>query len=70
MRRRSGGGGEVLFQESDAHPLGAAHRPQRGRRPGLALDHLGEQGQPHGDDFAVLGQPGDGLIQELALLLA
>ena len=39
-----------------------------GRRPGLALHHLGEQGQPHRDDLAVLGQPGDGLVEERLLL--
>ena len=35
---------------------------------GLALDHLGEEGQPHRDDPPVLGQPGDRLVEEGFLL--
>ena len=41
---------------------------KRRRGPGLPLDHLGEQGQPHRDDLAVLGQPGDRLVEERFLL--
>ena len=66
-RRCSGGavgGAEGLFEEGDADALGAADVLQGRRGPGLALDHLGEQRQPHRDDLAVLGQPGDRLIQE------
>ena len=32
---------------------------QCGRRPRLALHHLGKQRQPHGDDFAVFRKTGD-----------
>ena len=41
---------------------------KRRRGPRLPLDHLGEQRQPHRDDLAVLGQPGDGLVQEGVLV--
>ena len=68
MLRRGGRGGKGLFEEGHAHALGAADLPERGRRPGLALDHLGKQGQPHRDDLAILGQPGDGVIEEGLLL--
>ena len=59
---------EGLLEEGHAHAFGAADLPQRRRGPGLPLDHLGEQGQPHRDDLAVLGQPGDRLIQERLLV--
>ena len=62
-------GAEGLFQEGDADALGAADLAQGRRRPGLPLDHLGEQGQPHRDDLAVLGQPGDRLVEEGVLVL-
>src|SRR3954453_21050761 len=58
-----------LFQEGDAHALGAADITQGRRGPGLALDHLSEQSESHRDDFAVLGKAGDGLIEEGVLLL-
>ena len=67
MLGRGGRGAEGLFEERDAHALGAADLPQGGRGPGLALDHLGEQGQPHRDDLAVLGQTCDGLVEERLL---
>ena len=61
--------GEGLLEERHADALGTADLPQRGRSPGLPLDHLGEQRQPHRDDLAVLGQPGDRLIEERLLVL-
>ena len=33
-----------------------------------ALDHVREQGQPHGNHLAVLGQPGHRLVEELFLV--
>ncbi len=66
----SRGRAERLFEEGDADPLRAAHGFQGGRRPRLALHHLGEQGQPDADDLALLGQAGHGLFQKLFLLLA
>src|SRR4051794_25699803 len=60
---------ERLFQEGDAHALGAADITHGCRGPGLALDHLSEQSESHRDDFAVLGKAGDGLIEEGVLLL-
>ena len=57
VRRRGRGRAEGLFQKGDAHTLGAPHLSQCGRRPRLALDHLGKQSQPHRDDLAILGQP-------------
>ena len=70
MFGRSGGRTERLFEERDADALRAAHFLERGRRPRLALHHLGEQGQPDGDDLAFLGQAGHGLFEKLLLVLA
>jgi len=65
--RGSAGRAEGLFEERDADALRAASFLERGGRPGLALHHLGKQGQSHGNDFAFLGQARHGLIQELLL---
>ena len=59
---------ECLLQESDADALGAPRLLQGGRDPGLALDHLGEQGQPDRDDLAVPRQAGGDRVQEPRLL--
>jgi hypothetical protein len=68
MLRRSGGGSERLFEEGHAHSLSPADVAERGRSPGLALDHLGKKRQAHGDDLAILGKTGDGLVQENGLV--
>ena len=49
-------GTEGFFEEGHSDSLSAAHLLERGRGPGLPLDHLGEQSQPHGDDLSVLGK--------------
>ena len=61
VRRREG-----FFQEGDADALGAADFLQDGRRPRLAFHHFREQGQPHGDDLALLGQPLERLVRGTA----
>ena len=63
-----GGRAEGLFEEGHADALRPADGAQGGRGPGLPLDHLGEQGEPDGDHLAVLGKPGDGLVEEGVLL--
>jgi hypothetical protein len=66
--RRGGGRCKRLFEEGYANAFGAAHFPERGRGPRLALHHLSEQRQPHGNDLAVLSEASDGLIEEGVLL--
>ena len=48
---------KVSSRNVNTDALGATDLLQRGRGPGLALDHLGEQSQADRDDLAVLGQP-------------
>ena len=55
---------EGLFQEVDADAFGAAGLVQRRGSPGFALDHLGEEGQPHRDDLAVVSEAGDRALEE------
>ncbi len=62
-------GTEGLIEEGDPNTFHTAYLLECGRRPRLALDHLGKQGQAQADDFAILGQLRHSLIEE-ALLLA
>ena len=50
---------ESLFQKRHPHFLNAPDGLERGGSPRLALDHLGEEDQPHANDFALLGQACD-----------
>ena len=59
---------EGFFEEGHTDALGTADSRKRRRGPELALHHLGEQGQPHRDDLAVLGKLADGLIQKGVLV--
>ncbi len=54
-----------FFQERIADSFGAAHFFQGAGSPRSAFHHLGKQGQPDANDFVILGQAGDGLLQEL-----
>jgi hypothetical protein len=65
-----GFGGERIFQERDAHALGAADFFERRRGPGPAFDHLREQRQADADHLVVLGQAGYRASQKLFLFLA
>ena len=65
MLGRGGRGAEGLFEERHTDSLRAAHLPERGRGPGLAFHHLGEESQPHRDDLAVLGKPDNRLDPEM-----
>ena len=70
-RRCSGGAVEELKVSSrnvTPDSLRAADLLERGRGPGLAFHHLGKQSQPHRDDLAVLGKPGNRLIQKGILI--
>src|SRR4051794_33383078 len=59
---------ELLLKEGDPHTLRTTDLLQRLRRPLTALEHLGEQGQAHGDDDSVPSQSIDGLIEERLLV--
>ncbi len=70
--RCSGGavdGAEGLVEERHADALRCRRRPASvAVRPGLPLDHLGEQGQPDRDHLALVRQPRDRLLQERLLV--
>src|SRR6516164_2553336 len=68
MLRRGGRGGKRLVEKGDADAFHAADFFERDRRPEPALDHFGKESQPHGDDFAILSKPSDGLIEEGGLV--
>src|ERR1017187_464601 len=61
-------GTERLVEKGYPHALGATDLTQSCGGPGLALDHVGEHGEPHRDDLAVLGKLGDRLIQKGVLV--
>ncbi len=63
-----GGGAEGLFKEGHADPLRPADGAERGRGPGLPLDHLGEQGEADGDDLAVVREALNRLVEEGVLV--
>ena len=67
---RGRGRTERLLQEGHADALSAADFLQRGKRPRLALHHLGKQGQADTNDLAFLGQASNRLLKELLLVLA
>ncbi len=57
-------GTERLFQKRHSNSLGPADIAQGRHGPRLALHHLGEQRESHGDNLAVPGKTGDGLIEK------
>src|SRR5205807_785858 len=61
---------ERLFEERNADAFRTTDLLQGRRRPRLALHHLGKEGQTDADNLPFLSQAGDGLFQELLLILA
>jgi hypothetical protein len=61
---------EHLVEKVHQDSLGAAHLVECSRRPGLALDHLGEQSEVNAHDFTILGKLRCGLLNEGPLLFS
>src|SRR5436189_2757475 len=65
---RSRGGTKSLFQEGNTDSLRAHNLFQRCGGPVSPFHHLGKQRQTDADDFSLLSQGTNRLLQELTLL--
>jgi hypothetical protein len=68
MLKGRGRHGESLFEERHTDALGSSHGLQCCRRPRLGFDHLREEGETYRDDFPVLCQTLDRLVDKGSVL--